>query len=772
MPRSEQQYNHIPYQMREYLCELLNITISLEKIKNFITTNLPEDDHSPEMINLKSNHLSLPVFNSTILHNFQLYSLIGKQLVDEFEEHKHDRKPHETIKYPSNYEQFKKRAMALKVEQIIQIKDVSFCSGLGFYLTLDALARQECYKISIPDSIIVGFGQISPTKLWTDKHGILKSTSLQWENLQHEIEILNNIDNSPIYPVSVLKYECYNDEGIKVRSEVILFRAYESQEIYWKIHNLSYGNNYIIVQDYIRPKTGTASKIRVQFTNKIEKVYRIHNRKVIKQKKEEIDEKMQSFENRHGRENSFTAGSNIIKLNLTENSEFIEKSVQICNFFIEIADCLGNEEIQKFAKAVEFFEKKKSKLLKKLEILDGKYIRRHPTGLVVSQEERTKMFNNFTARLTNSFPDVYLVTNTASLDPILTLIKVLMKASKVILPKTQKITELIIDVTEDTKGNHYLLKVQKVSIEEKGISSIPKWKEFRHISLFSATEGSSVAKGKRQQLCCGDYCNLLKRNDLKTSEKIELFIKAKPEYSSVLYKLLRIQNFLNLDSAQTLFNNGNRAGSPLTHNMQYKTVRRIILEDRNDPNSLKSVISALPEEILQELSISTVKCTDSKPHGLHNLNKKLSWEYELVPVCSMCYKIYNLKDSQTQTPSVVKEKNIIENKFWKIDELRYKCKSSPKLPGFFVNYDKMLQKLQGSVSNIKVIREKLMKSNFVTNKVNLISTTPSLCSTPKNKSFAFTNKISSSIINGVCEKFEEFRESLKKQKNGLGQKVV
>ena len=92
----------------------------------------------------------------------------------------------------------------------------------------------------------------------------------------------------------------------------------------------------------------------------------------------------------------------------------------------------------------------------------------------------------------------------------------------------------------------------------------------------------------------------------------------------MLYKLLKIQNFLNLDSAQSLFNGGNTSGTPLTQNMQYKTIRRIILEDRNDPNSLRNTISGLPDDILRELAIAQFKYSDFHANNLHSINKKLS----------------------------------------------------------------------------------------------------------------------------------------------------
>jgi hypothetical protein len=286
--------------------------------------------------------------------------------------------------------------------------------------------------------------------------------------------------------------------------------------------------------------------------------------------------------------------------------------------------------------------------------------------------------------------------------------------------------------------------------------------QFKHISLFSATEGSSVMKGRRQQLCCGDYCNLLKPNDVKTSEKIELLIKSMPEFSEVLFKLLKIQNFLNLDSAQSLFNGGNRAGTPLTLKIQFKTIRRIILEDRNDQSSLRSVIAALPEEILKELDISPIK-VDQNQNPLHRINKKLSWEYELVPVCNMCYKIYNLTDSQNKYQKKSNEKSFSHTKLWKINESKYKIKSQIKQPALYIDYDKMLKTLYPNDSkNLEFIKNKIINSNFVSHKKPLQSKLSSISTTPLKENFTFNNKISSTIINKVCERYEEVKELIRK----------
>lgn len=741
MIHGKQFYENIPYFAREELREAFMIKADSEKILKFISSNLPEDDGNIDV---------------AMQDNNELYKSLCQQLIEEFEEYvkEKEKEKAEARKKTKNFEQNRKKAMALKSDQLIKVKEPCYCSGLGFFKILEVLARQGLYKITIPETIICGFTQ-SPVLLQTDKSGILKAIELEWEKLLQEIKRIHENFGILTHPASALKYEIYNNEGIKLKSEVILFKLNESNEVHSKIHNLSYGNNFIVLQEYIRPKIGTISKIRVQFAGKIEKAYRIHNRVQVKVKKKEFDEKNSSGDFRTKKQSIAYSSLGMSGKNHFENREKIKKVVEICDFFVQIVDYLDVGEGGKMRAIVKYFNKKKNKLIKKLEYPTRSRYLRNQTLMEPSQETRVKLFNNYTATLTDKDPDVYLVTNISSLAPLSETIGEIIKSSKSNMKKNQKITEIVLDFVENDKNVYYLIKVQHVKIEEKLSRQIPKWKQFRHVSLFSITEGSSVKNNKKQQLCCGDYCNLLKKHDLKTSEKIEVLLKATPEYSKALVKLQQIQDFLNLDSAQSLFNLGNQ--TIISQNMQYKTIRKNILEDRNDPDSLKNVVLELPEKILQELGIPLTKGPNQKT--LHHINQKISWEQELVPVCNMCYKIYSIKKKNLQGKKKNIEKIDLIGKFWKVDECKYKIKPQKRQAKYFVDYHKMLENLNFSCSEISLnqIRGKILKSDFVSNKILLqpLATTESENSVILPLPYPPT--ISSSLIDTVCARLDEIK---------------
>ena len=714
-------------------------------LMQFICSNIPEQDSISEAAKAKAS--------ITYMH-------LGKLLLDDLKDYHGDKKVQDPQPYKINFDQNRKKAMALKSDQIIRTKDPNYCTGLSFYGMLEILAREACYKISIPETIMIGFNQSYPIVLWTDTNEILRSRELPLESLQEEITRINEFMVNPKYPTSILKYESYNAEGMKTNSEVLVFEVSETQELFWKVQNLRYGNNFIVLQQFIRQKTGTIAKLRVQFEKGNAKVYGIYNHKYTRARKSD-DEKLIA-ENKIIRNTGFlsTNYSNN-KRSLLESTDHLEKLIEICDFLYEIFYGMDGKDIERFQRTAEYFNKRKYKIRKCLANLSDSYHLKHTHSMQRTVESRRKFLNKYTAKLTSSNPDVYIVGNFSKLSSISLIINEIIRSSKVNMPKTQRITEMVLDFIEDYNEKIYFLKIHKLIFQDKVIGHVPKWKQFRHVSLFSVTEGSSVAKNKKQQVCCGDYCNLLKKNDPNTSEKIELFIKAMPEHSKALFKLLKLQKILNIDTAQNIFTSGSQNEALLINNTQCKAIRRIILEDRNDPNSLRQILASLPNLIVKELGIPSINLSQFKQNTLHIINKKLSWEYELVPVCSMCYKIYSMKEkSSGASQKKTIEKGISEHKLWKINEVRYKSTINKKASKYFVNYDKVLDNLNQTCeeSSIKQIREKIMMSDYVSHK-NLPKTLSSSISlAPLKSHFEFTTNISSNIFNEICGKMEAFKK--------------
>ena len=244
------------------------------------------------------------------------------------------------------------------------------------------------------------------------------------------------------------------------------------------------------------------------------------------------------------------------------------------------------------------------------------------------------------------------------------------------IPNTKKVSEAVLDFIETNEGI-YLIKATKITFEEKVIVSLPTISSLKHISLFSATEGSGFSKGKKNQqlMCCGDYCSLLKKNDFSTREKIEFLMKHHLEYTGTLFELMKLQDILNIDTIHHLLDRAKRPVTPITNQMQYKILRKIIIEDKQDKYSLRSLILNLPTELIRELNIILQENTNVSALNIYidkqstsnvGLNKKLHWEFELVPVCDKCYKIYSKRDKankefDTRTKDNIKNKS--EKKF-------------------------------------------------------------------------------------------------------------
>jgi hypothetical protein len=110
-----------------------------------------------------------------------------------------------------------------------------------------------------------------------------------------------------------------------------------------------------------------------------------------------------------------------------------------------------------------------------------------------------------------------------------------------------------------------------------------------------------------------------------------------------------------------------RPVTPITNMMQYKVLRKIILEDRYDKYSLRSLILNLPHELIRDLNIILQENTsmtelsiplNSNSQMNNGINKKLHWEFELVPVCDKCYKIYSKRIQDKRDSSLIKKLKI------------------------------------------------------------------------------------------------------------------
>lgn len=228
-------------------------------------------------------------------------------------------------------------------------------------------------------------------------------------------------------------------------------------------------------------------------------------------------------------------------------------------------------------------------------------------------------------------------------------------------PQYLEVTDLVVDFVESRNGKCYLISIKNLNTSPISVQKLRKMKRSKNISIFQKGEGGG-AERRKDIVCCGDYCKLIKKADNAIKEKLQLLMKFNIKASQSLLELMVINdNYKSSFNDPTLGLFSRCENGLLKKNFQYKIMRKTILEDRADPKSLPSIIKELPSEILKILSEEEHKDREEIKHYMKQIESKmhkeykskgLAWEFEIVPVCAICYKFYN--DRQ----NVQKEKRI------------------------------------------------------------------------------------------------------------------
>lgn len=538
--------------------------------------------------------------------------------------------------------------------------------GNDFFIILNDLCKREPVHLNIPETIL--FPKFSePVKLWTNSQGLVQSQVFHILDLKTE---LLKFKNSPKADFASFVLKCEHHSVKKKICQSYFFKYSQVDELLYKIQEISYLQTPILVSSFVKFKGNLPSKTRTIFLSTGTKAYFIGAKEKVKQEsKNELcwvtkfipsklldalqfsSQELELFENGLKCKVVFPVRNKSIyfekELYELEFVKFAEKVTVFLSLIIKSAIKLQN------------FHKFKEKLLLFLEYLEAKQkkIRKFTQKFSGNQ---TKLKNLLTKKkqwessqyikLSESQCSIYQIANNKKLSSYSSICLEIQKIIKSYFHNSLQITGCMLDFIESSEGI-FLIKVIRVEYEEKKRIKLPVISNTKHISLFSATEGSGFVKGKmnKQRLCCGDYCSLLKRNDFETKEKIEFLMKHYLQYANTLFELLKLQDLLNIDTVSHLLDRQKRPITPITQHMQYKVLRKIILEDRYDKYSLRSLILNLPNEVVRELnlilesgnenSIELHLSCSSSTQGI--INKKLTWEFELVPVCDKCYKIYS-----------------------------------------------------------------------------------------------------------------------------------
>lgn len=217
-------------------------------------------------------------------------------------------------------------------------------------------------------------------------------------------------------------------------------------------------------------------------------------------------------------------------------------------------------------------------------------------------------------------------------------------------PKFMEISDITVDFIEARNGKCYIISIKNLVTAALSIKKLRKIKRAKNISIFQKGEGGG-AERRKDIVCCGDYCKLIRKADNAIKEKLQLLMKFNIKASQTLLELMVINDSYKHSFEDPTLGLLNRCETGLLKkNFQYKIMRKTILEDRSDPNSLPSIIKELPSEILKLLSEEEHKDRDEIKHYMKQIESKkhkeykskgLTWEFEIVPVCALCYKIYN-----------------------------------------------------------------------------------------------------------------------------------
>lgn len=217
-------------------------------------------------------------------------------------------------------------------------------------------------------------------------------------------------------------------------------------------------------------------------------------------------------------------------------------------------------------------------------------------------------------------------------------------------PQYLELTDLVVDFVESRNGKCYLISIKSPTTIPISVNKLRKMKRSKNISIFQKGEVGG-AERRKEIVCCGDYCKLIKKADNAIKEKLQLLMRFNIKASQSLLELMIIHdNYKNSFEDPTLGMFSRCETGLLKKNFQYKIMRKTILEDRTDPKSLPSVIKELPSEILKLLSEEEHKDREEIKHYMKQIESKkhkeykskgLAWEFEIVPVCAICYKFYN-----------------------------------------------------------------------------------------------------------------------------------
>jgi hypothetical protein len=591
--------------------------------------------------------------------------IIVRGLVDKFSSKGSLQKYSKHSKHPDPVYQ---KIREISDESVSPLFDIEkFLQGNEYFLALHKTCKLTKIKLLIPSCIILNSGLGNPIELWSNSKGFVKSATFDIIDLKEKLKNFP-MNPSPDSPSFVMRYEYHNSN--KTFYQTFFYKESEIENVIEKFNETVHFKSAVLISQFIKYKGNLPTKLRVHFTKKTVKMYSIISPEpIVTHKNMQIinltffiplsllnslinsQEELALFQETFNCKLIFPIKSTTTYFLKPEHMlEFALLGYQIIHSVLYMISIALNSEVYKIhkTKLTTFYNYLKQKKVK----IDG-FLKKNSKkkGKVSAAVQRKKWEKRQMACVFDKSSKIYEIINLQKSETYDTIYQEILNSIRSYIPSNKKIIEAVMDFIE-TNQSIYLIKILRIRFTSKKIVSLPVISSLKHISLFSATEGSGFSKGKknRQLLCCGDYCSLLKKNDFETREKIEFLMKHHLEYAGTLFELMKLQDILNIDTIKHLLDRTKRPVTPITTKMQYKILRKVILEDRSDKYSLRSLILNLPSELIRDLNIILQDNTNVTALNIYiekysssniALNKKLNWEFELVPVCDKCYKIYS-----------------------------------------------------------------------------------------------------------------------------------
>jgi hypothetical protein len=374
-------------------------------------------------------------------------------------------------------------------------------SGNQFLMALHKQCKKEVIFLNIPESIVL-FTSAEPVKLWSSA-GQVYSKTFSLKDLKQELCLFKkNVHQD--YSSFVLRLEYHSSKSILYESLFFEFEQFE--ELVRKIEEISYFKTPVLISSFVKFKGILPSKTRAVFSAGIPKIYFISAKEKAKHKDKRhscwvtriVPSKLlESLQFSTQELELFEWGFKCkVVFPINSKSIYFEKELfqlEFLKFTSKLLKLL--KSILKTCLKLSIFIKHKQKLFlfksylcKKLDKIE-KFISKALTSLQNPQPSKKKWLKSQFIKLSNKCCKIYQITNQKKQEWYQPQYKEICKVLKGQLRSNLTISGCVADFIESSEGL-YLIKLLKVSLEIKKHSKLPVISSTKHISLFSATEGS------------------------------------------------------------------------------------------------------------------------------------------------------------------------------------------------------------------------------------------------------------------------------------------